>query len=592
MSLDRRAPVPLGRVQAWGPSRHGLVQHGTLTLGNGQTMPWPQPWARSLSQPWTAADTLLVRRPGWVPPPIPPAQAALLAANGHELLDYAVLSGYGHAYGKQALSTGWLAFDDSGACWWYRYAGQAGPNTAVVYTFQRRRFGLIDGSGALAEATLTTAPFDLGQTGAPTYNYYRDDYAPPVIATLSDDYNPTPILVSTTTDGRRSLWMLSVRSAYRGPRRWSTCADKPVAFFEIAVNADGSLSAQRLKSRAECMGVYSSSGTGGGASELVGIDWGLSSLGSESCGATGLREFRNYYAAVRTGPGALTNDVYPEVESTRERNGMVLAMWYDADSTLHTLTADVEYTYIRHVDAGITGAPSTVEYKGACSDPSGGGESWAGALDLGHRVQYDVTERSRVTVRDNGTDVAALSCIIERTAESTETMTLRFYPPSDWTYRAAAQCSSTLTVNGEVVHSYTNADEPWSEKFDMLEVSSSLNATLAGGTLLTSPALIFPVWQSNLREKAEHEIDLVRWSNHALGATVATPAPDAPGDRVRTFGSVVTPGGLIAHTLTLPPAPSDTRYTVSGSWRPVRNQFAASVSVDDGVTPHAPCCWV
>lgn len=33
-------------------------------------------------------------------------------------------------------------------------------------------------------------------------------------------------------------------------------------------------------------------------------------------------------------------------------------------------------------------------------------------------------------------------------------------------------------------------------------------------------------------------------------------------------------------------------YNCSDSWRPARNEFTASITFDDGVTPHAPVCWV
>lgn len=595
MSIDRRSPAPtIGRVRTFGPSLHGRVQNGLLTLGNGDTRPMSQPIARQDNQPWTAANTHLVRRPLWTPPPIDPSLQAALAAEGRQLLDHAILSGYDHKYAGTSLSTGWLAFDDFGRCWWYRYAGSSGGNTAVSYTIIRRRFGLMDGSGPQSDQVLITPPIDLGQTAAPDYRYYDVDDSPePTVVTLPSTYNPTPILVSTTTDGRRSLWMIAVRSAYRALNRWTDCADKPVGFFEILVAGDGSISAQRVKSRAECMGAYTDSATTA-PGELVVFDSFVSSGGGASCGTDGTRVFSNHYSAWEYGgASSLRNDVWAGGTLSRARTGAVLAMWYDPDNTLHTITADVSYDRALSVDSARSGAPSVVTYKSACSDPAGGGEEWTGTMNLGHTVEYALTERATITIRDNGVTVPALSHVLERHVAATQSMSLTWYPPAPSQKTRLASYVSTLALDGVVVDTDSQPAALWDDRNDWFPDSTSLNASLGGAPLLKSPAMIFPVWASNTAALSEREIDIARWSNHAIGARAVTRDPETPANRLCEYGDVLTPGGIIAHTLALPSAPAETRYAVSGSWRPVRNEFAASVSVDDGgVTPHASVCWV
>ncbi|CAM5460529.1 hypothetical protein TMEC54S_03537 [Thauera mechernichensis] len=596
MTLDRRSPVPLfGRVVSFGPSLHGRVQNGVLTLDNGMTVPHMQPISQE-GMPWTAASTYYVRRPGWAPAPIASSVRDSMAAQGRELLEYAILAGADRMYARKPTDGSWLAFDDEGRCWSYRMAGRSGPNTARVFTLRRRRFGLVDGSGIQADTILTTAAIDMGQSGAPDYYYqsHANPSAPGVLAVLPDTYNPVPILVLTTPDGRRSLWMLAVRSNGPGSLSWRSYIDHPVAFFELLVAADGSVTAQLVKSRADCMGAYAGSfvttSTGGTGSMVLRAV----TLGGESCGVDGSREFGVWEAVTDVddrGPAVRFNDYAGGSEWSQDWAGIVLAAWYDTTGAMHTITADIEYRFVRVTSAGYVGGSSTVDYRGPCSDGSSGA-TYTGTVNIEHNVNYDVTERTSVTIRDNGVAVPGLSHTVERHSEAAQSIWLRWFPPANPTGGQTATMSGTISVDGEVIgSSAADVSADWNRRND--QTSGSSSSWSISSTHRRSPPMVFPLMQGLVGATLGNiGVEPVRWSNHAVGLRTSQPI-GVPWEFARDeFGSVLTPGGVIAHTLTLPDYAIGTRYALSGSWRPVRNQFATSVTVDDGVTPHTPVCWV
>lgn len=593
MSLERRSPVPiLGRVSTFGPSLHGRVQNGVLTLDNGATVAHMQPIGRP-GMPWTAASTYYVRRPGWTPGPIAASVRDALAAQGRELLDYAILAGQDTMYAKKSRDGSWLVFDDAGRCWAYRLAGRSGPNTARVFEVRRRRMGLVDGTGLQPETTLTTAPIDMGQAGAPDYYYNNDeDFTPPgALVLLPDTYNPAPILVSTAPDGRRSLWMLPVRSNGPSPQGWRSYIDHPVGFFELIVAADGSVTAQLVKSRADCVGTYTGSSattSAGGVASMV-----IRSItsGGESCGIGGSRTFALWEGVtdVELGPAVRSNEYWPGITAAQDWTGIVLAMWYDPAGVLHTITADIEHRFERTTAAGYVGSPSTVDYRSACSDGSSG-ETWTGTVSLAHNVDYSISERTTLTIRDNGTAVPGLSHTIERNITAAQSIGLQWFPPAAAGGSQTATINGTLKFDGVVISSVSrDVSADWEQRnADTFQRSS---AGFLATAYRRSPALFMPVWQSPPQTGGgDAAIEPVRWANHAMGLrTVRSPAAATWRD---SYGPVATPGGVIVHTLTPPDYAHGTRYALSGSWRPVRQEFASSISIDDGVTPHLPVCWV
>lgn len=593
MTIDRRSPVPiLGRVSTFGPSLHGRVHGGTLTLDNGATVAHMQPIGRA-GMPWTASSTYYVRRPGWTPGPIASSVRDALAAQGRELLDYAILAGQDTMYAKKSRDGGWLVFDDDGRCWTYRLAGRSGPNTARVFDVRRRRMGLVDGSGLQAETIMTTAPIDMGQSGAPDYYYNNDEDFPPPgsLVLLPDTYNPAPILVSTTPDGRRSLWMLPVRSNGPSGQGWRSYIDHPVGFFELVVAAEGSVTAQLVKSRADCMGAYTSSSTTtspGGVASMV-----IRSVtsGGESCGVDGSRSFGIWEAVtdVELGPAVRSNEYWPGVTAAQDWTGIVLAMWYDTAGVLRTITADIEHRFERDTAAGYAGVPSAVDYRGACSDGSSG-ETWAGTVSLAHTVDYNISERTTLTIRDNGAAVPGLSHTIERNITAAQAIGLQWFPPTAATGSQTATIDGTLKLDGVIISSVSrDVSADWEQRnADTFQRSS---AGFLPVTYRRSPAMIMPVWQSPPQTGGgDAAIEPVRWANHAIGLrTARSPAAATWRD---SYGPVTTPGGVIAHAFISGDYPHGTRYALSGSWRPVRQEFAASISIDDGVTPHLPVCWV
>jgi len=213
-------------------------------------------------------------------------------------------------------------------------------------------------------------------------------------------------------------------------------------------------------------------------------------------------------------------------------------------------------------------------------------------VNIEHNVNYDVTERTTVTIRDNGVAVPGLSHTIERHSDAAQSIWLRWFPPANPAGGKTATMSGAISIDGEIIGLHSaDVSADWNRRNDQTNGSSS--SWSISSTHRRSPPMVFPVMQGLIGATTGNiGVEPVRWSNHAVGLRTSQPL-GLPWTFVRDkFGAISTPGGIIAHTLTLPDYAYGTRYALSGSWRPVRQEFASSISIDDGVTPHLPVCWV
>lgn len=586
MSIDKRAPV-FGNVGAWGISRHGLVQHSRMTLGNGTEIDWPQP-SNNGPNVWSAANTFLVRRPGWTGPSLPPDQAASLFAAGHELRDYAIMSGgSGDLGGRQIGVNAWLWFDADGACWRYQLTGTAGSNAARSFTFTRRRFGLFD--AALAPSAVTTTAINLGQSGAPTINQLAPGGGPGKVA-IPEDVELQIRLVSTAPDGSRSLWMCYIRPLVDGslgapweiPANLTRLDDRPLAFVEVTVNPDGTLSAETIRDRAACLGTHASTSDMGPDQE-VGFVLTLLASAPGGCGGGDTRTRRTY--GFRRVYGSSQRYDYTEWGSgtnAQSLTGGIVAMWYDAAGGLHEITLDISRTFARSISPRADDS-ETAELVPVCDNTH---SHFAPSITASAGYDWAWSETLAVVLRDNGSVIPgvgtqlALSGAGSWTVEASapEQDVAPSYSPGV-EYGGVWSGNVTVTLNGDLL-----SEAPFSG-WGLHPASFPLPD-------LSDQYFLFP-WYWNEPVEAFSPttyggcyVDLVRWSNHAIGARLdfrdLTPR--------HRFGNVAAPSGPVAHSESVA-LPHLVRLNCSGSWHPVTHQFAASVSEYGDEVVHYPVCW-
>jgi len=162
---DKGRPGPPGKLGIWGRPWHGLVEGGTLTLPNGDSMAHALPTQGQSGY----GDVWLFRVPGTPAVARTPSQAAADAAAGRQWLDYALIpappSGR-HLYGQPiGDGTAWLYAAPDGSRWLCTLAGLGifvDLTAALDLTLTAARFGQF---GAAAEShTLDLSLADLQQT--------------------------------------------------------------------------------------------------------------------------------------------------------------------------------------------------------------------------------------------------------------------------------------------------------------------------------------------------------------------------------------------------------------------------------------------
>ena len=586
MSIDKRMPV-FGNVNAWGISRHGLVKEARMTLGNGAQIDWQQP-SNNGPNVWSAANTFLVRRPGWTGPALPPDQAASLFAEGHEFRNYAILSGGTCDLGGRSLGiNSWLWFDAGGACWRYQLTGMAGTNAARSFTFSRRRFGLLDVS--VAPSTVTTAPIDLGQSGAPTI-YQLPPGGGFLREAISAEVAMETRLVSTTPDGARSLWMCYIRPRVDGrlgapwtkPSDLTLLDDRPLAFVEVSVNPDGTLSAETIRGRTACLGAHASTSDMGPDRR---VDFRLALLSSVpgGCGGSDTRRRQTYgFRRVYDPPGGYDYTEWGNGTEAQALTGAIIAMWYDTVGGLHEITLDISRTFSRamtpHADES-----ATAELVPVCDNTY---SHFAPSITGSAGYDWTLSETLAVVLRDNGAEIPGVGIDLSVSGEGACTIEAmapeRDVPPSGspgFEYGESASGTVTVTLNGDTI-SHT----PFPGWF--------LNPSSMPLPELADQYFLFP-WYFNQPQQAFTPItfggvwvDVVRWSNHAIGARL-----DFLGLSPRhRFGNIATPSGPVAHAESVA-LPHLARLVCSGSWHPVTHQFASSVSQYGESIMHYPVCW-
>ncbi|THF60898.1 hypothetical protein [Pseudothauera rhizosphaerae] len=238
---------PLARVGALGLPYHGLVLDGWLTLPDGSMLQIP-------TGPRT--DVTLVRRSGWIAPPRTPAQLAGDAARGWEWRDYALLNSASAGtsetmIGGRSMEGGWLWFDADGQPWRVRVVATEGVPDVCVFSLEFRRFGRFGAPGGIE--TRDTVPIDL-QQGVPVQ----------VVTAAGNTQNVAAgagiaefDLVDVVADGSRAL--LAAPLVYwvaDSPTSWAQirAERRAVAWVELSISGNKSVSATLLKGRADCLG--------------------------------------------------------------------------------------------------------------------------------------------------------------------------------------------------------------------------------------------------------------------------------------------------------------------------------------------------
>lgn len=593
MSVGKREPVPLlGRVQTWGIAKHGLVRDGTITLANASTEPHAQPLPAPGIAEWTSGDVLYVKRPGWTGPQIDPAEQAALIAAGLDFRDYALISGGQRSIGNTgspSLDGGWLQFDGSGTCWRWRLTSVTGTATAAVMSFQRRRFGLFDGQ-AYDPATYSTPAFSLRQDDLPLLRAIAADGSTIDVPT---DTLVTPYLVSTTPDGIKSLWMLMVE---HNKPSGTTFVDRPMGFVEVTISGT-SVSAQAIRSRAECVGAFSAPTMDIGVTLYVKMGRTTTETFEGVCGSGRdiirfVEEAAGISADTDSNGGNYAYQIVQGFDTAGGVVGQIIAMWYDAAGVLHEITLDIDHTHTVSHSVPSSSYSGQIERVTDCATSNGWIET--GSVSWSRTDSYVSTETCTWRIRDNG--VERLSKTVTRTGSAT----------IDFAYTAFADGSNTglpghtwshtnsVYVDGVLLEQRNYGPSNVADGSNPINadaIRSAMGAVVDGGwrnhvdtrTVLYNTPTRVQLWAQAA------SIDLARYSAQVVGMRDAR--SNSGGLNSHEFGNVLTPAGVIPHSESVSLAPGE-RVRVTGSYEPVQHAFASSVSVDDPGVTHERVCWV
>lgn len=151
----------LEKLTALGSPWHGLVEGGQLSLPNGQSMAYPQPWYNE----WSDAGRTLYQKMPWAPGANrTPEQAVADAAAGMQWRDDVLISGAGlQLYGQQV--NGWIYAGPDGKPWHIDASlfERASIGTSFSGTLRVALFGRVN-----VEPEVYEVPLSLASTGQNT----------------------------------------------------------------------------------------------------------------------------------------------------------------------------------------------------------------------------------------------------------------------------------------------------------------------------------------------------------------------------------------------------------------------------------------
>lgn len=600
MSLDRVFPSkhPLARIRTFGAPYHGLVESGTLTLPNADTMPHAQPASADyywplFSKPWLGASVLYFRRPGWVMPARTPDQIAADAAIGREWRDYALLSGGNRMYAGQALR-GWVWHEPGGGVWAVRLVNIVGSISATSLHFELApvcRFS----RNPPAVLSRATPAFSLGQSGAPTLEYRPGPTEP--MQTLAEDAPADLICVSQTPDGSKSLWMRSIEH-YAGDHATGmggALRDRPVAFIEVTVHPDRTVTASTIRSRAQCMGSITRPISVPESLRRIKFNTNASDSVSEGTCPTGQTIWHfEITPSTTVSETPITSPTYTVPAARAISGGMtgqIIAMWYDTAGQLHEISISAEIDFDR-TSSGSTSESGAVDVIFSCETLS---YVRTGSITWVRTDNIDVTEKLSIQLIDNGVPVAG--SLIEYIRHSTGTVSCtRIYNADEsGSFTYSYTCTDTVTLNGTELAETTTTNPDmidWESRFSdfgfWLTPGEHTDAQAVARQLSAIPAAIATPPSTEL---GQLRLGYVRWSNIALGTHYQRIDPDSGEDSLNRheFGPVTSPYGDVTYSATLD-YDDPTNIVCSGSLQPVTLQFAARVTEE--VDPHNSVCWV
>jgi hypothetical protein len=289
MSLDRNSPSMLGKVVKFGHPWHGLARNGTITLPNGQQMPYRQPsggGARVYQVPGVSAE-----------PQTPEDESA-----GINWLPYAIVSGGfdGQIYTQRLPLDGWLYADPQGRTWMVTvsFAGSSVTVAAVEgqqATVTLRRFGLIGEQGDTYVYPVAM-PADMGQNTPEVYNPASSSL---VFLTKS---NIQIRFFDAAPDGSRASFRLSV--AVGTSVRATQWAWRPCGWIELSITGPGdaaSVAVGVIATRAQTVGPHDNIQTGGYVELWESVDTSVTVTGDNppTCSGTWTE---NYSTQLNDGP--------------------------------------------------------------------------------------------------------------------------------------------------------------------------------------------------------------------------------------------------------------------------------------------------
>jgi hypothetical protein len=434
------------------------------------------------------------------------------------------------------------------------------------------------------------------------------------------DFRP----VSIAPDGSKALYMVSVE--HYAPQHTSgigsTMLNRPVGFVEVTINQDFTISAQTIRSRAQCLGTYTFSvpesppppfGTDVAPRTVLVRTEAGPWIDLPACGQGGIPQERfvtpvadEFLHGDVVPPGNWVQYGTPQTGSWwRKWDSAIVAMWYDADGALHEISATVRIDLTAtvsstHVLTGERREFSQCDANGSLiSGLSEGDIRWALS------DQTNLNAVLRLVLLDNGVEI----------------------PGSEWVSTETDDYDVTVNgvvLGGETTFTWDITTANSSNRMDQdgttsVNVASGVSDTSGAPASTVSPlfvlgmplfsglfgqqdwsALRFDVMPYFLPHYTAADstvgpsqlLDFVRWSPTALGYRTQRQSQSGVFTVVldqHRFGDVVTPGGVLPHTETITTAGVQSRVIVCGSWQPVTGQWATGVST--GVVA-SPVVWV
>lgn len=226
-------------MTVFGLSKHSLVTNGSLTLPNGDVVSYPQP---------SNGDCALIKFDDTPPVNLSSNAASVLAEQGRELRDYALMSGDGIA--GVSIPDSFIYKSPNGKRWRVDVSGLIIQSNAVSGNVVFTQFGQFQKDPPSEVAPTFNVAVNLADAGQST----------PAIVENGETMNPTVFELQSFAPNGKECTLVIKGQFFGSPQ--NAYEQTPIGFISLAISGDENgfvVAPSVYKNRAETIGIFTAS---------------------------------------------------------------------------------------------------------------------------------------------------------------------------------------------------------------------------------------------------------------------------------------------------------------------------------------------